>query len=194
MSKFEWMELETLSNEIAHAQSRLDAARAAKNHGLIRLLEQEIAETTERRARVLADITKGVAASGSAKRTLAAVPQKKIKAPAVQGERESAERVEAPATTGVPSPAPAQSPDAIKGVAAVWDQLRRADIERVKRELGLRRAEVLSRHAEELKALDAQQTEIDAFERAIEAFAKKFNGGAEVVPFDPEHSAQTQAG
>jgi len=31
MSKFEWMELETISNEIAHAQSRLDAARATKN-------------------------------------------------------------------------------------------------------------------------------------------------------------------
>ena len=27
MSKFEWMELETLSNDIAHSESRLDAAR-----------------------------------------------------------------------------------------------------------------------------------------------------------------------
>ena len=34
MSKFEWMELETLSNEIAHTQIRLDAARATKNLGL----------------------------------------------------------------------------------------------------------------------------------------------------------------
>jgi len=30
MSKFEWMELETLSSEIAHTQTRLDAARATK--------------------------------------------------------------------------------------------------------------------------------------------------------------------
>src|SRR5215471_6034082 len=60
MSKFEWMELETLSNEIAHAQSRLDAARATKNLGLAQLLEREIADAMKKRAQVLADITKGL--------------------------------------------------------------------------------------------------------------------------------------
>src|SRR5207237_4460519 len=57
------------------------------------------------------------------------------------------------------SPKLAPVPDKLEGVADVWDQLTRADVERVKRELGLRRAELLSRHADELRALDAQQTE-----------------------------------
>jgi hypothetical protein len=48
MSRFEWIELDNVGREIAHAQSRLDAARASKNHGLTRLLEGEIAERAER--------------------------------------------------------------------------------------------------------------------------------------------------
>jgi hypothetical protein len=68
----------------------------------------------------------------------------------------------------------------------VWEQLSRTDLDRVKRELGMRRAEMLTRHAEELRALDAEQGEIAAFEQAIEAFARKFNvaGGEVVVPFE----------
>ena len=57
MSKLGWVELETLSTEIAHLQSRIDAARASKNYGTVRLLEREMAEVAERRGRVLADIT-----------------------------------------------------------------------------------------------------------------------------------------
>src|ERR1043166_9764224 len=60
MSKFEWVELETSSAEVAQLQSRLDAARVTKNYGLVQLLEREIAAATERRTRVLADITKGL--------------------------------------------------------------------------------------------------------------------------------------
>ena len=41
MSKFEWVELETLSTEVAHVQSRINAARANKNYGMVRLLERE---------------------------------------------------------------------------------------------------------------------------------------------------------
>src|SRR5438105_2678724 len=68
-------------------------------------------------------------------------------------------------------------------------------IERVKRELGLRRAELLSRHADELRALDAQQTEIETLEQTIDAFARKFNiAGAEVVvPFEGERNPRGQA-
>jgi hypothetical protein len=53
---------------------------------------------------------------------------------------------------------------------------------------------LLTRHAEELRALDAEQGEIDAFEQAIDAFARKFNlAGAEVVvPFE-ERNARGQA-
>jgi len=92
------------------------------------------------------------------------------------------------------SPEPAPSADTLEGVAAVWDQLTRADVERVKRELGVRRAELLSRHAEELRALDAAQTEIDTLEQTIDAFARKFNiaGGEVVVPFEGERNPRGQ--
>ena len=93
------------------------------------------------------------------------------------------------------SPEPAPFAATLEGVVAVWDQLTRADVERVKRELGLRRAELLSRHADELRALDAQQTEIDTLEQTIDAFARRFNiAGAEVVvPFEGERNPRGQA-
>jgi hypothetical protein len=186
MSKFEWMELETLSNEIAHSQSRLDAARATKNHGLVSLLQQEIAEATERRARVLADITKGVGRA----------PVQRVRPEGNEEKQQPAERVEASITTGVVAPELTPIPYTIEGVATVWDKLTRADVERVKHGLTSRRSELLARHAEELKALDAEQTEIDVIEQAIGAFATKFKigGGAEVVPFNAEHNAHSQVG
>ena len=77
----------------------------------------------------------------------------------------------------------------------MWDKLTRADVERAKQGLVARRSELLARHAEELKALDAEQSEIDVIEQAIGAFASKFKiGGAEVVPFNAEHNAPSQAG
>jgi hypothetical protein len=102
-----------------------------------------------------------------------------------------------PAAVAAPdaiSPEPAPSADTLEGVAAVWDQLTRADVERVKRELGVRRAELLSRHAEELRALDAAQTEIDTLEQTIDAFARKFNiaGGEVVVPFEGDRNPRGQ--
>jgi hypothetical protein len=55
----------------------------------------------------------------------------------------------------------------------MWDQLTPADIERVKQRLATERIETLTRHAEELKALDADQAEIETFDRLVAAFAKK---------------------
>jgi hypothetical protein len=52
----------------------------------------------------------------------------------------------------------------------MWEQLTPADIERVKQRLATERVETLSRHAEELKALDANQAEIETFERLVLAF------------------------
>jgi hypothetical protein len=49
----------------------------------------------------------------------------------------------------------------------VWEKLTRADVEHAKRGIASRRSEILARHAEELKALDAEQSEIDVIERAI---------------------------
>src|SRR5260370_9760943 len=57
-----------------------------------------------------------------------------------------------------------------QGGRNVWDQLSAGDIEREKRELGVRRAEMLARHAEELKALEAEQGQIDTLEQPIARF------------------------
>src|SRR5262249_27001244 len=46
--------------------------------------------------------------------------------------------------------------------------------ERVKHQLEIKRGEILNRHAEELKALDTEQDEIDAFERLADGFAQKY--------------------
>jgi hypothetical protein len=56
----------------------------------------------------------------------------------------------------------------------MWKQLTPADIERVKHRLAVSRAETLSRHAEELKALDAQQDEVESLERLLTTFAQKY--------------------
>src|SRR5436190_5781864 len=103
--------------------------------------------------------------------------------------------VPAPVVMNAASLDPVTVAHRLEGVVAVWDQLTRADVERVKRELGVRRAEILSRHAEELRALDAAQTEIDAFEQTIDAFARKFNiaGGEVVVPFDGDRNSRGQS-
>jgi hypothetical protein len=55
----------------------------------------------------------------------------------------------------------------------MWEQLTPADIERAKQRLAAQRTETLNRHAGELKALDANQAEIETFERLVAAFAKK---------------------
>jgi hypothetical protein len=65
------------------------------------------------------------------------------------------------------------SGDPLTGVVCMWEQLRPADIERAKRRLTIQRGDLLRRHAEELKTLDAEQTEVDTFERLVAAFAEK---------------------
>ena len=57
----------------------------------------------------------------------------------------------------------------------MWDQLTPVDIERAKSELDTRREEMLARHAEELKGLDVDQTQLEALEQAISEFVQKFN-------------------
>jgi len=196
MNSFEWMELETLNSEIAHAQTRLAAARSAQNHVLTQLLQREIDEAAERRDQVLASITQGLGPSRQG------VPHSG-EDPAKAESREkpqSAKPAEQPASaTGSARPAAPQSIEEsinTEGVAAMWDRLSVADIEQVKRGLTQRRAELLARHAEELKALEAEQSEIDNIERSIAAFARKFNlaAGAQIVPLDAERTPVNQAG
>ena len=194
MGLSDWTELENLSGEIADSQGRLAAARATQNHGLVKLLERQILEAEKWRDRLLQQITSRLTVSSAkgaredAAATLAAEPQPEAVSPAPAT---GSLRPESLAELAV-AVAEAVSRDAapvinrLEGVASVWDQLSRTDLDRVKRELGLRRAALLTRHAEELRALDAEQSEIDAFEQAIDAFARKFNlAGAEVVvPFE----------
>jgi hypothetical protein len=191
----DWTELENLSGEIADSQGRLAAARATQNHGLVKLLERQILEAEKWRDRLLQQITSRLTVSSAkgaredAAATLAAEAASAAPAPEPLGPESLGPESLAELAVAV---AEAVSRDAapvinrLEGVASVWDQLSRTDLDRVKRELGLRRAELLTRHAEELRALDAEQSEIDAFEQAIDAFARKFNlAGAEVVvPFE----------
>ena len=198
MALSDWTELENLSGEIADSQSRLTAARATQNHGLVKLLERQISEAEKWRDRLLQQITSRLTVgSGGAARgernpvAEQAVVEMPSEAPQLEPVAEvPVAIVEASALDAVSAPVVHR----LEGVASVWEQLSRTDIERVKRELTVRRAELLARHAEELRALDAEQTEIDAFEQAIDAFARKFNvsNGEVVVPFE-ERNARGQA-
>jgi hypothetical protein len=190
----DWTELENLSGEIADSQGRLAAARATQNHGLVKLLERQILEAEKWRDRLLQQITSRLTVSSAkgaredAAATLAAEPQPEAVSPAPAPESLAPESLAELAVAVAEAVSRDAAPviNRLEGVASVWDQLSRTDLDRVKRKLGLRRAELLTRHAEELRALDAEQSEIDAFEQAIDAFARKFNlAGAEVVvPFE----------
>jgi len=209
MALSDWTELENLSGEIADSQGRLAAARSTQNHGLVKLLERQITEAEKWRDRLLSQITARLTTSpGPARRReAAAVAEEQPQSaeavvlsvePAVEVEAPSIEASVAPTIeitpTEIASPEPAPIAETLEGVAIVWDQLTRADVERVKRELGVRRAELLSRHAEELRALDAAQTEVDTLEQTVDAFARKFNiaGGEVVVPFEGDRNPRGQ--
>jgi hypothetical protein len=185
-----WFELETVSNEIDHSRARLEAARKTKNHGLVKLLQREIADAEKVRARLVGHITTQLGSADAARHS-APGARRELQAPQVaeaSGEQHSNEPaalvLEAEAA---PSPPPPRR-DNTEGVSEVWDQLSRFDIERLKRELGTRRADLLSRHAQELKDLEADQAEIDSFEQTINSFARKFKlaGADVVVPFQAE--------
>ena len=194
MGLSDWTELENLSGEIADSQGRLAAARATQNHGLVKLLERQILEAEKWRDRLLQQITSRLTVSSSkgagedAAATVPAVPQPEGVSPAPASPSPAPESLAELAVAVAEAVSRDAAPviNRLEGVASVWDQLSRTDLDRVKRELGMRRAELLTRHAEELRALDAEQGEIDAFEQAIDAFARKFNlDGAEVVvPFE----------
>jgi hypothetical protein len=186
MSKFEWVELETLSAEVAHLQSRIDAARVTKNYGLVQLLEREIAAATERRTRVLADITKGLS------NALPIGPRpKEMPVPARQPEQPGEKQeIDIKNETNLANNAPSTNPGVTTGTTGdltMWDKVTADDLESIKRGVATRRAEMLARHAGELKALETEQAEIDAVEKAIAVFTQKFKiTSAEVVSLGNE--------
>ena len=78
------------------------------------------------------------------------------------------------------------------GVVQMWEQLTPADIQRVKHRMAALRGATLKRHAEELKALDADQDEITIFEQLVSAFATKHLSSAESSSLSSEPVSATE--
>ena len=78
----------------------------------------------------------------------------------------------------------------------MWDQLKPSDIERAKQNLVTRRDDMLARHAEDLRGLEADAAQLDALEQAIAAFLQKFNAPAEagIVKLDQQRELRQTAG
>ena len=64
----------------------------------------------------------------------------------------------------------------------MWEQLTPKDIQCARERLTALRTETLSRHAEEIKRLDFEQAEIEAFERLAECFAQRHMNSAASLP------------
>lgn len=180
MSSFEWMELQTLTSDINAARTRLATARANKDNRLARMLEQEITAAEKRRDHLLTNITTQLAADSEAGpagqdpelgRELDAAEDSPVEG---DGEQPSAELVDAPVGRGAAAAAAAAKDDSVGGDIIVWNQLTPSDLARAKEEIAERRAEILARHAEELKTLDADQNQLDGLEQAIGAFLSRF--------------------
>ncbi len=130
-------------------------------------------------------------ASASAEETAEALPGE------ADGEQPLPDSVDRIVAGGAASTAAALRADGIGGGNIMWDQLKPSDIERAKSELGDRRAEMLARHAEELKGLDVDQSQLETLERAIASFLQKFNASSPdsaVVKLDEERELRQQAG
>lgn len=55
----------------------------------------------------------------------------------------------------------------------MWNQLTRADVDRVRQRLATQRDEMLRRHTEEIRGLDADEAELQLLEQLLLAFTKK---------------------
>jgi hypothetical protein len=60
----------------------------------------------------------------------------------------------------------------------MWEQLTPADIQRARARVAALRCEMLNRHAEELRTLDADAAEIEALERFIIVFSERYLNAA----------------
>jgi hypothetical protein len=205
MASSEWMDLENLSRDIADSSGRLEAARAVGSFDLAKVLEREIDEMERRRSRILGHIASSVVGQqpGAAKdNDQSENPEQSA------GEQKAAEEdTEAPApevSQSVAEPDPDMNSGTETGTRnasmeghGMWNQLTPADVERARDELDRRRTEMLARHAEELKSLEADRTELDGLEQAISTFLRKFtapNAGGEVVRLDQMKQPRAQAG
>ena len=71
----------------------------------------------------------------------------------------------------------------------MWENLTPADLDRVRHELARERGAMLSRHAAELKELDARYDEIETLSQLISAFTEKY--GKTNVPAEPRDEASS---
>jgi hypothetical protein len=169
------------------------------------MLEEEITAAERRRARLLAHITSQLASSGepplhpelleSAASDAATGNQQALNANDLR-EPDDTTRSHPDAADDEISTDPIPEWDREQGGSVVWDQLTPGDIERAKTELGTRRAEMLARHAEELKALDADQAQLDTLVEAVAAFVRKFSppsAGGAVVQLDEQRGSRLQS-
>src|ERR1700704_1621057 len=67
MSSFEWMELQTLTNDIELSRSRLVEARKSGDRGRVTALEEEIGRAENRRLQLLAHISTNIVTIPEAK-------------------------------------------------------------------------------------------------------------------------------
>jgi hypothetical protein len=202
---FEWMELQTLTSDINASRSRLAAARASKDNRLTRAIEAEITAAEARRDQLLAHITSHLAdaeeaapkaeATEATDSAPAASPVEEALPDEDNAEQPSGELVDETPEHDIVASATAPKADRVEGGSIVWDQLTPSDIERAQNDIGVRRAEILARHAEELKSLEADQAELESLERAIDAFLRRFNAPApeaDVVKLGEERELRVQ--
>src|SRR6266849_3716934 len=66
----------------------------------------------------------------------------------------------------------------------MWQLLKQSDIAQAKQQLRLRVDETLRRHADEMKSLDHDQAELEALNRLLDEFSRKFKA-APAAPAEP---------
>ncbi len=210
MSSFEWMELQTLTGDINAARSRLGQARSSKDQRLIRALEAEIGAAEKRRDRLLLHISTHLADSpeptaaalAASIADLAEAASAEETSPAADRDGEAPPEAIAaapPASTTRGSGAPLGAASGEGGIV-VWDQLTPSDLARAQSQIGVRRAEMLARHAAELKTLEADGSQIESLEEAVQAFVRRFKPStveaavpAAIVKLGQERELRAQA-
>lgn len=220
MSSFEWIELESLSLEISNAEARLAEASSRDFLHLVTDIETQIANAKARREHILESISRNTASIAITPdehpEPNASVSDQTDRLPLTEDDRTQLNTqqnednfvgphpVDAePIGLGVAASDPSGSENDLPSMtaavpaeeaAAIWDRLP-AVLERARLDIERRRAEILARQAEELKALDDEHLEIEALERALEAFARRFGRRPEsgqIVRLDEERGLRMQ--
>ena len=73
----------------------------------------------------------------------------------------------------------------------MWERLTPTDIQQARERLALQRADLLRRHAEELKSLDTERDDIESLERLIGSFTQKYVKSA-AAHGEPAHHAEAR--